>query len=169
MGKTIWLTGLSGSGKTTIAKELRKKLINLGIKVKNIDGDELRAGICSDLGFSIEDRKENIRRTAEIAKMFNHEGFFTACSFISPTERIRNIAKKIIGRENFIEVYINTPLNVCEHRDPKGLYKKARQGLIQNFTGIDAPFEEPINPNIIVSTINQTIEQCANQIYNSIL
>jgi len=167
--KVLWLTGLSGSGKSTIAQHLERKLYNEGFFAQVLDGDNIRAGMNSNLGFSPEDRTENIRRISEIAKLYLHSGIVTINSFISPTFAIRQMAKDIIGAEDFIEVYINTPLEVCEARDVKGLYKKARKGEIKGFTGIDAPYEAPINPNIEVKTHNRTIDESVDVIYNYLL
>ncbi len=141
--KVIWMTGLSGSGKTTIAKYLDEALYNKGYVAQILDGDNIRSGINSNLTFSEEDRKENIRRIAEVSKLFMNCGIIIINSFISPTEEIRKMALDIIGQENFFEVFVNAPLEVCEKRDTKDLYAKARRGEIKNFTGIDSPFEFP--------------------------
>ena len=164
----IWLTGLSGSGKTTIAKGLEKKLYEQGYLTQVLDGDNIRSGINNNLGFSETDRLENIRRISEVSKLLINSGIITINSFISPTNDIRKIAKEIIGKENFIEIFINAPLSVCESRDTKGLYKKAREGKIKNFTGIDSPFDTPINPDIELKTdkltIEESIEKCMKYI-----
>ncbi|MDB4060953.1 adenylyl-sulfate kinase [Vicingaceae bacterium] len=160
--KVLWLTGLSGSGKTAIAKVLEKKLHHQGFFTQLLDGDNVRAGINNNLGFSEQDRTENIRRIAEVSKLFINCGVITINCFVSPTEKIRGVAKAIIGQENFIEIFVNTPLEVCESRDTKGLYAKARKGEVKNFTGISAPFESPENPIIVVKTENQTVEESAN-------
>ena len=141
--KVIWMTGLSGSGKTTVAKGVERYLHSQGILNQLLDGDNIRVGISSNLTFSSEDRAENIRRISEISKLFLNCGIVTLNCFVSPTIEIRNIAKEIIGAENFIEVYINASIDTCEERDVKGLYQKARKGEIKNFTGISAPFEAP--------------------------
>lgn len=167
--KVIWMTGLSGSGKTTIAIALEQKLKANGFLTQVLDGDNVRVGINNNLGFSAEDRSENIRRISEVSKLFMNCGVITINCFVSPTIDIRNNAKKIIGDENFIEVFVNTPLEVCEQRDVKGLYKKARAGEIKNFTGIDAPFEAPNNPHVNVKTADLTVEAAANQILEYIL
>ena len=167
--KVLWLTGLSGSGKSTIAQALERKLYNEGFFAQVLDGDNIRSGINKNLSFSPEDRAENIRRIAEVSKLYINSGIITINSFISPTIVIREEAKAIIGAADFIEVYINTPLAVCEARDVKGLYKKARSGEIKGFTGIDAPYEAPPNPAIDVATDNQSIEESANKIYDYIL
>ena len=151
-GKVIWLTGLSGSGKTTIAKGVEEVLHREGFVCQVLDGDNIRSGINNNLGFSQEDRLENIRRIAEVSKLFINCGIITINSFISPTEKIRGIAKEIIGEDDFITVYINAPVSVCEQRDVKGLYKKARAGEIHDFTGVDTPFDPPIDPDVEVQT-----------------
>ena len=164
----MWLTGLSGSGKTTIAKGLEKKLHNEGYMTQLLDGDNVRTGLCNNLSFSIEDRQENIRRIAELNKLFLDAGVITISCFVSPTIEIREMAKSIIGLD-FQEVFINTPLEVCESRDVKGLYAKARKGEIKNFTGIDSPFEAPLNPNIELKTENQSIESSVEDLYSQII
>lgn len=165
----IWLTGLSGSGKTTIAIGLEKALNSKGILTQVLDGDNIRAGINNNLGFSNEDRKENIRRIAEVSKLFLNCGVVTINCFVSPTHEIRQQAKEIIGGNDFLEVFINTPIEICEQRDVKGLYKKARAGEIKDFTGINAPFEAPINPFLDVKTQDKTVEQSVNEILNKVL
>ncbi len=157
--KVLWLTGLSGSGKSTIAQLLEKELVRKGFFTVALDGDNIRSGINNNLGFSIEDRQENIRRIAEVAKLFLDNGVIAICSFISPTIKIRNFAKQIIGKNDFIEIYINAPLNICEKRDIKGLYKKARNGEIKNFTGISSPYETPQNPAIEIRTDKRSIKE----------
>ena len=164
----LWLTGLSGSGKTTIAKGLEKKLHAEGFMTQLLDGDNVRTGLCKNLSFSIEDRQENIRRIAELNKLFLDAGVITISCFVSPTIEIREIAKSIIGSD-FQEVFINTPLEVCESRDVKGLYAKARKGEIKNFTGIDSPFEAPLNPNIELKTAYQSIEATVEDLYSQII
>jgi len=161
----IWLTGLSGSGKSTIANGLASKLHNEGKLVYILDGDNVRMGLNKDLGFSDNDRKENIRRIAEVANLMTDLGVIVITAFISPFENERRIAKDIIGKDNFIEVYIKAPLDVCEERDPKGLYKKARAGEIPMFTGIDSPYEEPKNPNMFIKTDKMSIEDSVDFIY----
>lgn len=168
-GLVIWFTGLSGAGKTTLALALKEALEKNIFFVQMLDGDELRKGINSNLGFSDADRFENIRRTAEIAKLFVNNGIITICSFISPTEQIRKSTKEIIGAENYFEIYVNTPLNVCEMRDVKGMYKKARSGEIQNFTGINSIYETPSNPNFQISTDNISVSECLNKILEKIM
>ncbi len=168
-GITIWLTGLSGSGKTTIAKYLEKKLHANGIITKLLDGDNIRVGINNNLGFSEEDRFENIRRIAEVSKLFVECGIVTINCFVSPTIASRNNAKKIIGESDFIEVFIDTSLEECEKRDVKGLYKKARKGQIKDFTGISSPYESPLDPAYVIKTFNKTIEECGEELYKFVL
>jgi adenylylsulfate kinase len=168
VAKVIWLTGLSGSGKSTIALGLEKKLFNKGYISQVLDGDNIRSGICNNLGFNEEDRKENIRRIAEISKLYLNTGIISIISFISPTLESRDQARKIIGQGDFIEVFINTPIELCEKRDVKGLYKKARAGEIKNFTGIDQPYETPLKADLEIKTAEQTIEQSVDLLYNFI-
>lgn len=159
-GICIWFTGLSGSGKTTIAIALEKELNAKGLLTQILDGDNVRTGINNNLGFSEADRIENIRRIAEITKLFVNCGVITICCFVSPTNQIRTLAKNIIGEKDFIEVFVNTPIEICEQRDVKGLYAKARKGEIKDFTGINAPFEVPENPAIIVDTTVLSVGKC---------
>lgn len=168
-GKVLWLTGLSGSGKSTIAQHLERKLYNEGFFAQVLDGDNIRSGINNNLGFSMEDRQENIRRIAEVSKLYLNSGVIAINSFISPTIAIRNLAKSIIGATDFIEVYINAPLEICEARDVKGLYQKARSGAIKGFTGIDAPYEAPVNPALEIKTDELTIDQSVEKIFQYIL
>lgn len=167
--KVLWFTGLSGSGKSTIAIGLEHKLFAEGYFCQILDGDNIRSGINNNLSFSNEDRIENIRRIAEVSKLYIHSGVIALCSFISPTIAIRNMAKEIIGEVDFLEVFVNTPLALCEKRDVKGLYQKARAGEIKNFTGIDAPYEAPINPQIEIRTDNRSIEECVDQVFSIII
>ncbi len=141
--KCIWLTGLSGSGKTTIAIELERKLFEMGYFVQILDGDNIRSGISNNLDFSNSDRFENIRRISEVSKLFVNSGIITINCFVSPTKEIRSAARKIIGKDNFVGIFVNTDIEICEERDTKGLYKKARKGEIKNFTGISSKFERP--------------------------
>jgi adenylylsulfate kinase len=164
----VWMVGLSGSGKSTLARALELALHEQGHLTQLLDGDNLRTGINNNLSFSEADRLENIRRAAEVAKLFLNSGLITICSFISPTAEIRTIASNIIGETDFFEVYVNAPFEVCEQRDVKGLYKKARNGEIKNFTGLDAPFEAPIKPAIEVRTDQKSFEDCKNEILNAI-
>ena len=163
--KVLWLTGLSGSGKSTIAQHLERRLYNEGFFAQVLDGDNIRSGINSNLGFSIEDRQENIRRIAEIASLYLNSGIITLNSFISPTREIRNYAKEIIGPDDFLEIYINAPIEVCEARDVKGLYKKARKGEIKGFTGIDSPYEAPDQPFAEIRTDKMTIEEAVEELF----
>jgi adenylylsulfate kinase len=158
LSPVIWFTGLSGSGKSTLANALESKLFELGYKTYVLDGDNVRMGLNKDLGFSDNDRKENIRRIAEVANLFSDSGTLTLTAFISPFIEDRKIARDIIG-DNFIEVWVKADLDTCEVRDPKGLYKKARLGEIKNFTGIDSPYESPENPELIIETDKLDIEQ----------
>lgn len=166
--KVLWLTGLSGSGKSTIAEALERKMYNEGFFAQVLDGDNIRSGINNNLGFTIEDRQENIRRIAEVAKLYLNSGIITLNSFISPTIEIRNFARQIVGKKDFIEIYINTPLEVCETRDVKGLYKKARKGEIKGFTGIDSPYEAPQNPDLEIKTVDMTVEESVEAIFKYI-
>lgn len=167
-GIVIWFTGLSGSGKTTLAIALEKELAKKGFLTQVLDGDNIRAGINNNLGFSEDDRVENIRRIAEVAKLFLNCGIITICCFVSPTRAMRAMAKEIIGKNDFIEAFVNTPLEICEQRDVKGLYAKARRGEIKDFTGINQPFEPPIEPKVEVKTENMSVEECVKKIMNSI-
>ena len=167
--KVIWMTGLSGSGKTTIAKRVERYLHSQGILNQLLDGDNIRVGIGNNLTFSSEDRAENIRRISEVSKLFMNCGVVTLNCFVSPTIEIRNIAKEIIGEENFIEVYINASVETCEDRDVKGLYQKARKGEIKDFTGISAPFEAPENPEIEINTAKLSIDESIQKVLDYIL
>ena len=160
----VWFTGLSGSGKSTIARELERKLHEEGHLTKLLDGDNVRTGINNNLGFSDADRTENIRRIAEVAKLFLDGGVIVLCSFVSPTREIRSMAREIIGTNDFIEVYVNCPLEICEERDVKGLYKKARAGEIADFTGIDAPFDEPVDPEVEIKTNEWSVAESVQAI-----
>ena len=164
----FWFVGLSGSGKSTVAKAVEKNLHKLGYLTTLLDGDNLRTGINNNLGFSDEDRKENVRRAAEVSKLFLDNGFITICSLISPTEEIRQQAINIIGTDCKI-VYINAPFEVCAQRDVKGLYEKALKGEIKNFTGLDSPFEAPINPFIEIKTNEETLEESTQRLLTAIL
>jgi adenylylsulfate kinase len=164
----VWMVGLSGSGKSTLATGLENKLHELGYLTMLLDGDNLRVGINSNLGFSEADRTENIRRAAEVSKLFADCGVVTICSLISPTREIRTLAASILGKK-YLEVYVNAPLEACEQRDVKGLYAKARRGEIKQFTGIDAPFEAPESPDIEVHTHLHSPEECLEQILHKLL
>ncbi|MBP3711461.1 MAG: adenylyl-sulfate kinase [Bacteroidaceae bacterium] len=158
-GVMIWMTGLSGSGKSTVAIGVERELHKRGILCRILDGDNIRAGINSNLGFSLEDRRENIRRIAEIGKLFVQTGIVTIACFVSPTKELREMARDIIGPDDFREVYIATPLEECERRDVKGLYARARRGEVKEFTGISAPFEAPEHPNLSLDTSRMTLEE----------
>ena len=160
----VWFTGLSGSGKSSIASELEKSLFENGIQTYSLDGDNIRSGLNSGLKFTREDRSENNRRIAEVAKLFCDAGMVTLAAFISPLQKNREKAKEIIGKDNFVEIYINTPLQVCERRDVKGLYKKAREGEITNFTGISSPYEAPRNPDLEIMTEKESVEESVQRI-----
>ena len=165
----IWFTGLSGSGKSTIAIALERELQKRGLLCRILDGDNIRSGINNNLGFSEEDRVENIRRIAEIGKLFVDTGIITIAAFISPNNDIREMAANIIGKENFLEIFVSTPIEECERRDVKGLYAKARRGEIKNFTGISAPFEAPTNPALSIDTSILSVEESVNKLLELIL
>lgn len=167
--KVIWFTGLSGSGKTTLASLMEKKLFELNYFCQILDGDNVRSGINKNLMFTDEDRVENIRRIAEVSKLFMNCGIILICAFISPTNEMRQMAKEIIGERDFLEVFIDTPIEVCEQRDPKGLYKKARSGEIKNFTGVSAPFETPERPFMRVDNTDPDTEGTVRQMLIKIL
>jgi len=161
----VWFTGLSASGKSTIAHTLEKILFEKGIKVYVFDGDNIRHGLNSDLGFSPEDRRENLRRIAEVSKLFVDAGLIVLACFISPYRKDREYIKQIIGKEDFIEIYVKCPVEVCEKRDPKGFYKKAKAGIIKGYTGVDAPYEEPENPDLIIESDKLSPEESAKKVY----
>jgi adenylylsulfate kinase len=165
----IWMTGLSGAGKTTIAKNLERELYERGFITQILDGDNIRSGINNNLGFSESDRYENIRRIAEVSRLFVQCGIITINCFISPTDEIRTMARQIIGKDDYIEIFINAPLNVCETRDVKGLYHKARKGEIRDFTGITSPFEIPEHADLEIRTDLLTIEASVNQALDVII
>lgn len=167
-GLVIWMTGLSGSGKTTIAVELEQMLSQRGVLTQVLDGDNIRSGINSNLGFSDADRKENIRRIAEVSKLLVNCGIVTLNCFVSPTKKIRQQAKNILG-DDMLEIFVNTPFEECEKRDVKGLYAKARAGEIKNFTGLDAPFEAPENPLLNITTVGRSVEDCAKEIFEAVM
>lgn len=160
-GVVVWLTGFSGAGKSTVAEKLSTILTEGGKKTYILDGDKIRAGLCSDLGFSPEDRTENIRRIGEVAKLFSDTGIITIVAFISPYRSDRDRVRSILKAGEFIEVFVDCPIEECERRDPKGLYKKARTGEIPQFTGISAPYEPPSNAEIHLQTNETTVEECA--------
>ena len=165
-GVCFWLTGLSGSGKTSIATSFSKRLHNMGIITQVLDGDNIRIGINNNLSFSETDRLENIRRTSEIGKLFIESGIVTICCLVSPTKKMREQAKLIIGEKDFHEIYIDTNLEECKKRDTKGLYAKAIKGEIKNFTGISSPYEKPISPNLVIPTEKISIEESSKILYN---
>lgn len=167
-GLVIWFTGISGSGKSTIAIELEKELAQIGKLVYRLDGDNIRYGLSSDLGFSEKDRNENIRRISEVAKLFKDAGIITLVSFISPFKLMRRLAKEKIGKDAFIEVYVKASIETCIKRDSKGMYKKAISGQIKNFTGISAKYESPDNPDIVIDTESLTINESIIIILNYI-
>ncbi len=168
-GVCIWMTGLSGSGKSTLAIALERELHQQGRFCTVLDGDNVRTGINNNLGFSDADRTENIRRIAEVAKLFVEQGVIVVCCFVSPTIAIREQAKAIIGSDDFFEVFVDTPLDVCEQRDVKGLYAKARSGEVKDFTGISAPFEAPPSPSIRIATADRSEEESTTELLNFIL
>ncbi|PWW04798.1 adenylylsulfate kinase [Paenibacillus cellulosilyticus] len=167
-GGVVWFTGLSGSGKTTVSQLVEQQLIDRGCRCVVIDGDKLRAGLNRDLGFTEEDRAENLRRAAEVAAMFLEVGFIVLVPMITPTEAMREQVRKRFDSETYSEVYVRCSFDTCEQRDPKGLYRKARQGQIRDFTGIDARYEPPIQPELAIDTELQSIEQCAQQLIDFI-
>lgn len=160
----LWFTGLSGAGKSTLANKVEEKLFERGIHTYVLDGDNVRHGLNKGLGFSTEDRKENIRRIGEVAKLFVDAGTFVCTAFISPYIEDREMVRNIVKDGEFLEVYVYAPLEVCEKRDPKGLYKKARAGEIKNFTGIDDPYEAPKNPELLINTGENDLEACAKEV-----
>lgn len=167
--KLIWFTGLSGSGKSTISERLEQKLFEDGYSTYALDGDNVRVGINKDLSFSSKDRQENIRRIAEISNLLLDAGLIICASFISPFEKDRALVKEIVGIENYLEIYLSTPLKTCEKRDVKGFYKKAREGKILEFTGVSSPYEVPKAPNLVIDTSELSIESAVNEIYKFVI
>jgi adenylylsulfate kinase len=163
-GAILWFTGLSASGKSTVANTVDHKLHSLGKRTFVLDGDNIRMGLNKNLGFSAEDRAENIRRIGEVAKLFTHAGVITLTAFISPYRNDRNAVRALLGPGEFIEVFMNTPIEICEARDPKGLYKKARAGQIKGFTGIDDPYEAPEKPELVLDGGKKSIDECADDV-----
>ena len=163
-GVMLWFTGLSGSGKSTVAIALERELQKRGLLCRILDGDNIRTGIIAKLGFSADDRRENIRRVAEVAKLFVDTGIITIAAFVSPTEDLRNLAQHIIGKDDFKEIFISTPIEECERRDVKGLYARARRGEVKNFTGISAPFEAPQHPALSLDTSKLSLEESVAQL-----
>lgn len=168
-GLMVWFTGLSGSGKSTVAMSVERELHKRGILCRILDGDNIRSGINNNLGFSQEDRRENIRRIAEVGKLFVHTGIVILACFVSPTEDIREMARGIIGSEDFKEVFVSTPLEECERRDVKGLYARARRGEVKDFTGISAPFEAPAHPALSIDTSRLSLEESTMAVVEMIL
>ncbi|WP_163329312.1 adenylyl-sulfate kinase [Desulfurobacterium thermolithotrophum] len=160
----LWFTGLSGSGKSTLSHKVEEKLFEMGVHTYVLDGDNIRMGLNKDLGFTEEDRRENIRRIGEVAKLFVDAGIVVLTAFISPYRRDRDFVRNLVAEGDFIEVYVKCPLEVCEKRDPKGLYKKARAGIIKNFTGINDPYEEPLNPEVVVETDKMSVDECVEKV-----
>lgn len=168
-GLMLWMTGLSGSGKSTLAIAIERELQRRGILCRILDGDNIRSGINNNLGFSPTDRRENIRRIAEVARLFVDTGIVTIAAFISPSEELRRMAAGIVGEGDFVEIYVSTPLGVCEERDVKGLYAKARRGEISEFTGISAPFEAPQSPALSIDTSARPLGDCVEEVLKLIL
>lgn len=168
-GMMLWFTGLSGSGKSTVAIALERELHSRGLLCRILDGDNIRSGINNNLGFSAEDRVENIRRIAEVGRLFVDTGIITIAAFISPNNQLREMAAEIIGKDDFVEVFVSTPLEECEKRDVKGLYAKARRGEIKNFTGISAPFEAPEHPDITLNTSKLPVEESVKILLDYVL
>jgi adenylylsulfate kinase len=165
----IWMTGLSGSGKSTLARKLEQNLHHQGVLTKLLDGDNLRTGLNKNLGFSEADRLENIRRVAETAKLFLENGVVTICSFVSPTTALRNMAREIIGEDDFLEIFVDASFDECSKRDVKGLYKKAIKGEIKDFTGLDAPFDRPNKPFLSIDTEKLTVDESADLLYKNVI
>ena len=163
-GMILWFTGLSGSGKSTLSNSLEEKLHKLSMKTYVLDGDNVRKGLCNDLGFSEDDRVENIRRIGEVSKLMMDAGLILMSAFISPFRSDRRIVRKLVEKGNFIEIFVDAPLDVCESRDVKGLYKKARSGEIKDFTGISSPYEKPENAELVVNTSCHSVEDCVEKI-----
>jgi len=161
---TVWLTGLSGAGKSTVACALERRLLDMGHTSYVLDGDNVRHGLNGDLGFSPADRSENIRRIAEVARLMNDAGLIVITAFISPYRQDRELARRVVGPAAFLEVYVNTPIEVCEKRDPKGMYDKARKGELPGFTGVSAPYEEPEQPELCIDTTGYGVDECVDQL-----
>ncbi|MGV1098228.1 adenylyl-sulfate kinase [Thiovibrio sp. JS02] len=165
----LWFTGLSGSGKSTLAHAAARRLHDLRCQAYVFDGDNIRHGLCADLGFSIEDRHENIRRIAQVVKLFLDAGVISLSAFISPMRTDRKMVRDFLGAGDFLEIYCKCSLEVCEQRDVKGLYKKAREGKIKNYTGISSPYEEPVGPDLVIDTVNTSIESGVDEIINLLI
>jgi len=168
-GVVVWFTGLSGSGKSTIAVEVEKRLYEKGFATYLLDGDNVRHGLNFDLGFSEEDREENLRRISEVSALFKDAGLITLVSFISPFKKSRQYAREKIGSDSFIEVYVRADVETCAKRDPKGLYEKAKKGTIKEFTGVSSPYEEPEKPDVLIDTSELSIEECTQKVLDAIL
>jgi adenylyl-sulfate kinase len=166
---TIWLTGLSASGKSTLATELERRLVDAARPCYLLDGDNIRTGISRDLGFGPEDRHENIRRIAEVARLMNEAGLIAITAFISPYRADRAMARSVVGAARFIEVHVAAPLEVCEKRDPKGFYAKARRGEIAEFTGVSAPYEAPESPDLVIQTAQASVESCVQRLFDAVM
>lgn len=164
----VWLTGLSGSGKSTIAAAVERQLFERGVYAQVLDGDNVRNGLNKNLGFSLEDRRENTRRVAEVARLFAQSGALVLCSFVSPTRKMRGLVAEIVGKDDYLEVFVDTPLNICEDRDVKGLYAKARAGEIREFTGIDSPYEAPQQPFLTLKTENLSVDEAARRLIEAL-
>jgi bifunctional enzyme CysN/CysC len=164
----VWLTGLSGSGKSTVAKAVERRLFDRDVQTMMLDGDNVRHGLCGDLGFSPNDRKENIRRVGEVARLFFEQGTLTLCTFISPYQEDRDRIRELLPEGRFFEVHVDCPLEVCKERDTKGLYEKAEKGEIANFTGVSAPYEAPEDPELVIDTDQDDVEACADQIIEAL-
>jgi adenylylsulfate kinase len=160
----IWFTGLSGAGKSTIANAVQQRLFQRKIRTYLLDGDNVRHGLNGDLGFSKEDRQENVRRVAEVAHLFVEAGVTAIAALISPFERDRQMARSIFEQEDFVEIFVNCPIDICIERDPKGLYKKAQVGIIRDFTGISSPYDPPESPELIINTSQYSIDECVDQV-----
>lgn len=167
--RLVWFTGLSGSGKSTLAVQLEAQLHEMGYKTYLLDGDNIRAGLNKDLSFTDEGRVENIRRIGEVSKLMLDAGIVVLSAFISPFQADRDQVKKIVGEENYVEVFVDAPIEVCEQRDVKGLYKKARAGEVKNFTGIDSPYEPPVNPDVIIPTGSMTIDASVKKLMDVVI
>jgi len=162
----LWFTGLSGSGKSTIAHRLEERLFEIGVRTYVLDGDNVRTGLNKGLGFSAQDREENIRRIGHVARLFIDAGVVVLTAFISPYKKDRETVRSLVGSDEFVEIYVKCPLEICERRDTKGLYEKARRGVVKQFTGIDDPYEEPEHPEIILETDKVDLEQCVEDVLN---
>ncbi|MGZ3159140.1 MAG: adenylyl-sulfate kinase [Burkholderiaceae bacterium] len=168
-GVVVWITGLPGSGKTTIAHTVEQNLYQFGMQTLVLDGDNIRHGLCADLGFSVSDRNENVRRTSEVAKLFLEQGIVVLVALVSPIRSAREKVRELIPADDFFEIYCKCPLSVCKERDPKGLYAKVESGTIHEFTGISSPYEEPLNPALTLDTADESVEESANKLSEFLL